>query len=652
MEELLNEKISEFKEKETQAIEAIKRDYDIKVKAFREKYKELEQKEFNYLENEFNEHKDKMHQDHNKHLAEYEKKLRASTNRLEREEEDLRKRSEVIEERRRAFDTEWTRLNQEEKALDEKKTLIYNQMAAADEKCLPSGDSDHQKLKYEAERLRLENQSLETKLTNMQVLLDKLCMGNEGSKLSHIEQTNQDSIQETLMNESEPVKLASIENDLADLVNDDDDADIKELIKQAKLKLKLRYYGNKPVGQLNSSNDELDSSSNEHLHATEHEILNESLEDNIFYDYEDSTLKSSRKDFSANYFKKNRSQEDNLNSFLTSDNRNFLSNNINKERDLILLANELLNKFSHSLMKRKSLLDAARLEDKYSFNKLKPSERLLMLDKEEMELEEMALNIKAGRRLVKQKKSQFNLLEFSILDKSNSVEDFQKMIKPVSMTTKNLRHMSLSDLTDDSNLNELLFKLSNFIESGQVSSGNARKLQPILRTLPKLNAQLKAVFKSLSRLDAKQLGEMTEAVQADGALNFINQKWHTYLSATPLPPPPLKLNATETLKSSWENLSAYHRLTLDSGTKLLEEKWSQYMGESGHGKKFRPIATANTTIAATNGSVKNYVLNFKGNSNNGLPVGTQQRLNHHRDWLKKFKADSDFKNNSSSSIFF
>ena len=78
-----------------------------------------------------------------------------------------------------------------------------------------------------------------------------------------------------------------------------------------------------------------------------------------------------------------------------------------------------------------------------------------------MELEEFALHLKTARRLIRQKKKQLNLIEFTVFDKSSSMDNFQELIRPATMTTRNLRSSfsSLGELYDDSNLNELLQKM-------------------------------------------------------------------------------------------------------------------------------------------------------------------------------------------------
>ena len=73
----MNERLKDFKEKEADQLNRIKEDYDIKVKAYRDKYKQLEENEFTYLENEFNKIKDKIHEEYNLKISNLETKLKS-----------------------------------------------------------------------------------------------------------------------------------------------------------------------------------------------------------------------------------------------------------------------------------------------------------------------------------------------------------------------------------------------------------------------------------------------------------------------------------------------------------------------------------------------------------------------------------------------
>lgn len=247
MEAILKDKVNELKEKETQELSTIKQEYDIKVKAYKDKYKDLEQKDFNYLENEYNQRKEQMQQEHNRAIGELEKKLKAVKARQEREEEDLKKRLSVIEERRRVFGKEWEKLNEDEKKLNEKKEMIYSQAASTSEKLSDLNAIESSSVRYEVEKLRLENANLVAKVENMQKMMDKFY--NE-SRMSANNTTNNNKLNDSLAqdtltqeHETEVTKGVgeSVENDLSDMERENDDVEIQNLIRQAKQKLKIKY---------------------------------------------------------------------------------------------------------------------------------------------------------------------------------------------------------------------------------------------------------------------------------------------------------------------------------------------------------------------------------------------------------------------------
>lgn len=88
MEELLKEKIDEAKLKEEQTLNSIKQEYELKVKAYKDKYKDLEEKEFKFLESEYNECKEKMHLEYKRNVSNLENRLKESNTRIEREVSD------------------------------------------------------------------------------------------------------------------------------------------------------------------------------------------------------------------------------------------------------------------------------------------------------------------------------------------------------------------------------------------------------------------------------------------------------------------------------------------------------------------------------------------------------------------------------------
>ena len=85
MKDLLDEKMKEFKKREQNEMETVKHEYEIRIKAFRAKYKDLEEKEFKYLENEFNKVKESLRIEHNSRVKELEENLKLDCDQLKRE---------------------------------------------------------------------------------------------------------------------------------------------------------------------------------------------------------------------------------------------------------------------------------------------------------------------------------------------------------------------------------------------------------------------------------------------------------------------------------------------------------------------------------------------------------------------------------------
>lgn len=513
-----------------------------------------------------------------------------------------------------------------------------------------------------------------------------------------------------------------------------------------------------------------------------------------------------------------------------TESKKILVDNLNKEKDALDIANELLEKYKHSLIKRKLKLDCEQTElrnDELALSKLKSADKLkqqhliedrkLIVEKEALDLEQLNLNIKTAKRLLKQKKVHLKLLENGILANPNTQQTNPQ--PPAVLTGShasdqvhssisiNLNYKTqidqpnesmddnLSDVDDDedetssssttstptainrhqlqaqveklgadsganisfknsSNLNTILNKLKQ-------SDPGMDKLKPILKKLPKLNNRLEITFENM-----KQPVHALQKSASNGGgpknlgdnLKTINDKWNKYLNTSKTPSTSVdnlidaqksfdlasKINffqnistssggigaknlnnatvasvsavaaaataaqtmfsnqqnmsqTTNTLTNSrfytariingsWEKLPAYQKLTYESGTKLLDQKWNQYLGSSTMNpnninnstspnlklsKTLNLLSTsksgtavnappppANASFYPTDSSApvasmpmgntvgvggSTAFLNFTNSIK--LPASTQQRLNQHREWIKKFKAEIDYNNN-------
>lgn len=700
MSDLLDEKMKEYKKREKTELESLKHEYEIKIKTFQEKYKDLEEKEFKYFENEFNQAKEKLQLDYSLKTKDLEEKLKTSHDRLKREEEDLKKRLDLIEERRRAFDKEWNDLNEREKIIDERKDSIKNKSISIEKQ-----NDDIMQTKYELERLKIEKHDIETKFQATQKLLDKFYKSNnftiinKETKLNHNENNNQsnDSYDNNEDNEDEEDESSSnhlkkniiekeflFQNNYLD--DDNDDNDMKELMKHAKQKLKLKLYdAKKNAGYSNDSAHHTNSNSSISSDNNRENIIVSSTSNEDSEEEDDKFKKKNEFVFSYQQF-----NQPTLNSDLNR-HKMYLIENLNKEKDGLQVANQLLLKYKQSLGKRKLMLDSAKQEikseEKYQNKTLSPAEKnkletkKVLLDKEEIDLKQLLLNIKSTKRLLKQKKAQLNLLESSVLDqniKDNSLSSdtdlsqnddlnhyFKQDNNSMGTITNSLSsNTNLNQINDDSNLNELISKLKHLHSSGELTDSSIRSLQPILQTLPKLNSKLKETFRNLSKCSVKSSFDLHQTTETASALNFINEKWQKYLNSTSNNNLDKTVSSSQLLFSNnnkqliktlenvvatsneirqlgaWENSPAYHKLTFESGTKVLDEKWDKYIGDN-------PIlAQKKTSSSAQPNKYLSSSLVLTSNNNiksSALPMATQQRLNQHREWLKKFKAETDYK---------
>ena len=85
MERLLADKKREWKERETSELASIKHDYEIRVKAFRDKYKQLEDGEFKHLDGEHVKAVDAMRVSYEKKRKEAEAEHALATEQLNRQ---------------------------------------------------------------------------------------------------------------------------------------------------------------------------------------------------------------------------------------------------------------------------------------------------------------------------------------------------------------------------------------------------------------------------------------------------------------------------------------------------------------------------------------------------------------------------------------
>ena len=587
----------------------------------------------------------------------------------------------MIDQRRRNFDLEWNKLNEEEKRLDSKKENVLSKIFSTTKSNNDEADNDELKMKYEIEKLKIEKSDLETKLQSMQKLLDNFYAhephenNSKHSKLnnSNVENysnnnftnENNDTDTEDSSKNSEQLisKIKALNNQSLthnNLKDSDDDSEINELVEHAELKLKLKYYGAKKKAQFDLSNK------------------SDTVDDSDLYDSSNENFNNKLSEQYVNNPSENLNQE-------ISENKKYFIENLNKEKNALEMANELLNNYKHNLIKRKVKLEKAQIDlkrDEASNRQLSPlklEDRKLFLEKEELDLEQLGLNIKTGKRLIKQKKFQLNLLENNLKENATSLTDSDLSINE----NEDEDEEKLFSFKNNTNLNDLIQSLKKSQTKSQLKGLYEQKIHPILKKIPKLNNNLEMMFENInsSLMDGigynKGLHSYKNLKNFNDDSSFIDEKWRKYLGEnqnsnrkinyfqstidadslglfqnekTILNKKNNSFDASKIINGPWENSPAYHKLTLESGTRLLEEKWKKYMG-----KQLNTTPTDNLNFAKTLNtipsirSINSFDNRFSNTTTITIPEQTKQRLKSHIDWLKKFKADgadTNFLNNN------
>lgn len=594
MEKILAEKVKHFKDKETSELNQLKEEYDIKIKTFKDKYKQLEEKEFKFYENEFNKVKERLQIEFKSKVSNFEAKLATDRASLQRQEEDLKKKIEIISTRKKEMEAEWTQLNNQEQEIASKKEEMKNRILEKTE--------SEDKIKFEIEKLRLENQDLSVKLNSMQKVLDKFYTF-EDKKIEPCRDQINDLNEEESIRLSEKInnintRLSQEYEDDDEIENTNDDTDIKSLIKHAKLKLKLKYSNEQDLNS-SKSQDDLDSSIEEFTETH----LTESKRAMLHY--------------------------------------------LNKEKDSLNVLNEMLDQYRIILGKRKQDLVRSKTELKSKETQCKNfrqnekfkltlilDEKSINLERESLDLEQLELNIKTARRLIKQKKSLLSQLENYLLGNVTNLISSESSQEETDLDEGRLSTMDTHFKFNDKNLTEFVNQMKKAHINGDITDNNLSYIQAILNKMPKLNSRLGALVDSIKQSNFPVTPEQkSNVIDAEK----IEKKWTTYLNNKKyesLNESSKILSTVGPLINSWQNNPAYYRLTYEQGTKMLNDKWNQYIGFDSMIRKIdQNQFLTNFSLNNTTANALNYFPNQVS-----LPLSTQNRLNQHREWIRQFKA--------------
>ena len=579
----------------------------------------------------------------------------------------MQKRQTIIDDKRKFLQEEWKKLKEEDAKVDEFRKEVRKKYIGdvQQEQTIRAHLSDNERIEFELnkkleiERLKVERDDLEKKLQKQQNLFNSLYDGKtsvnkEGKiklKSTNESKNDENGSDELVSSESSVLNSKYIRKTVREaklsafdeLADDDDDSEMKEVVRNAKLKVKLKY--------IQAKKEAIDNPMD----------LNKS----ISYESEDT---SEANDYHLNIRK--------LDSEI-SEHKQYLLEELNKEKDSLKIANELLEKHKQSLYKRKIRLEMTQNELKSEEETIKDlmhgkgdvgeknkqklhliEERRLILEKEALDLERLGLNIKSNKRLVKQKADQLNLLEHNIVnkidnddDEDEDDEDDDEKTEDYEFDIENDPENNEERTFNSSNIDDLIVKLKKVQKRGNSSSKNVNmnKIQPLVKSITKLTHKLN---KGIEGIELSQTKSKTES--------FIEKKWDQYfnnstsknLNATmpSMKSEPSTSNQLPTLiRGAWETSPTYHKLTYDSNNKILNEKYSKYIGSDND--KFQSTSLINSLHSPVKQNNRSTNVNSLSSS---LPTGIQQRINEHREWLRKFKADlinSNQINNSNGSNF-
>ena len=579
----------------------------------------------------------------------------------------MQKRQTIIDDKRKFLQEEWKKLKEEDAKVDEFRKEVRKKYIGdvQQEQTIRAHLSDNERIEFELnkkleiERLKVERDDLEKKLQKQQNLFNSLYDGKtsvnkEGKiklKSTNESKNDENGSDELVSSESSVLNSKYIRKTVREaklsafdeLADDDDDSEMKEVVRNAKLKVKLKY--------IQAKKEAIDNPMD----------LNKS----ISYESEDT---SEANDYHLNIRK--------LDSEI-SEHKQYLLEELNKEKDSLKIANELLEKHKQSLYKRKIRLEMTQNELKSEEEMIKDlmhgkgdvgeknkqklhliEERRLILEKEALDLERLGLNIKSNKRLVKQKADQLNLLEHNIVnkidnddDEDEDDEDDDEKTEDYEFDIENDPENNEERTFNSSNIDDLIVKLKKVQKRGNSSSKNVNmnKIQPLVKSITKLTHKLN---KGIEGIELSQTKSKTES--------FIEKKWDQYfnnstsknLNATmpSMKSEPSTSNQLPTLiRGAWETSPTYHKLTYDSNNKILNEKYSKYIGSDND--KFQSTSLINSLHSPVKQNNRSTNVNSLSSS---LPTGIQQRINEHREWLRKFKADlinSNQINNSNGSNF-
>jgi hypothetical protein len=556
----------------------------------------------------------------------------------------LEKRLLIIEDRRKALAKEWKKLNEDERKLDDYKNEMKKKVLIEHNR--ESMDKELDK-KYEIERLKSEKLNVEKKYKDLKNTINKMYVNEKVYTLTeNNNERDEDSIDEsTSMLNSKTFKISVREafystpsqqqqqeqpnTDRITDQNDEESSKLDEKIRKAKQKLKqIKQNSDIKIESPCSSETESDG-----VNPMQNDI--------------DYSLRETIKEI--------------------NEQKKFLENEFNTEKDTLNTAKELLGKFRETLIKRKIKLEASKLNSTTGDSKDPKRKDDFSLKKELVEIEHLELEIKTARLLLEKKENQLKLLESKLFeihasDSSNELlssitdddDDNGGASENSLINILNLKGDDILNYNEQSiseNINVLIRKLKLLQENGYFNSKKLKEVKTILKYLVKLTYKLDKTLGNIQTKNSPSFANHSPSanmpVKSKGTPKFsLNTTMHP-LSNSQMSFQIKKfqtLNSTDLLTELHrpiDSVSIYNKLAYENDSRLLNEKLNKYFGDSGYGLNTMPRYFVDSSQGKyrKSASVAAAKTSKVTGDIGGLPEGVRQRLNDHREWLKRFKQD-------------
>ncbi len=528
-----------------------------------------------------------------------------------------------MNERRQYLQDEWQKLEEEEIRLEEKQSKLIELKAIIRASAI-SNENGKLGVNFEIEKLRLENTNLKLKIQNISSSLKKKSIStklnlfgirNDKNYLKEYKDTTD------FEDQSEFIKGDKSQNVINKLENIDPHDKIGNIFSESS----------------NESFDELINESKTKLTAlTSKKNLNKEqryYETKYKYDStaesNDSNTEDSEKDTSdvPNFIEKN---------------INAITTKLNEEKNNVQKAYLLLEKYKNAIINRELKLKSDQLkfspsennsenENQKDLNDITAQYQKLVSEKETIVLENLNLFLTKLNYLNNQKSHQLRLLEIQL-----SVDHYRKF--------NSNEKINIAKEIEDSNQHF-------FNQKSNIEHSNPKNNNLILNNIRKINKRFNALLRNFVSLGSFINEIKLQYIDDVENQNVLNRKLEGYVNNHERID--IKIEKYFMDQNIWEKSPTYQRLAIESGSRILDQKWDYYFGSKiiglkknyginsitiSNSKKLRNDLTSylRKSLENLNGG---FDLQFRSPASKKLPESTQFRINTHKKWLKNFKDE-------------